>query len=118
MLQLQVASTEAAAGAGPHERRSLAPGHGMLFVFDDDGRVVFWMKTRCSLDMIFSRSGWERCVPLRSAYPLSRRRADEQIPRRSGMAKFVIQLVAGEAKKDGMFRIRCHGKTALAVVPV
>ena len=103
MLQLQVASTEEQRERGLMNVVRLAPGHGMLFVFDDDARVVFWMKdTLLSLDMIFlDPAGKVRavapCVPV-----VAPDAPDEQIPRRSGIAKFVIELAAGEAKRDGI----------------
>lgn len=43
-LVAEVAATEAARSRGLMFRESLAPGHGMLFVYPYDERLCFWMK--------------------------------------------------------------------------
>lgn len=43
-VQAEIARTPEARRRGLMERRSLAPNHGMLFVFDEDDRHCFWMK--------------------------------------------------------------------------
>ncbi len=43
-VQAEVASTPAERAQGLMGRKSLAPNHGMLFVFESVGRQCFWMK--------------------------------------------------------------------------
>src|SRR5580658_1174190 len=53
-LTLETARTEPAREQGLMNRAVLSPHTGMLFVFDSDERVDFWMKdTLVPLDMIF-----------------------------------------------------------------
>lgn len=43
-VQAEVAATEASLSLGLMYRKSLAPDHGMLFVFEQPGPFCFWMK--------------------------------------------------------------------------
>ena len=53
-FQIEIADTDATREHGLMDRRYMAPGHGMLFEFDRDESVSFWMKnTYIPLDMIF-----------------------------------------------------------------
>ncbi|HEY8297600.1 MAG TPA: DUF192 domain-containing protein [Candidatus Baltobacteraceae bacterium] len=114
-LRLEVADTEPARERGLMNRTFLAAHTGMLFVFDRDRPVEFWMKnTLVPLDMVFVGSdGVVRSVAARvPATSLST--PDARIPRRDGSGKYVIELPAGEAMLDG---IRpgaiIHGITAI-----
>ncbi|MEO9262888.1 MAG: DUF192 domain-containing protein [Candidatus Baltobacteraceae bacterium] len=102
-LTLQVARTEEQRERGLMSVTKLVPRTGMVFVFDTDGPVEFWMKdTLVPLDMVFvSADGTVRSVASRvPIVPLDT--PDDKIPRRKGNAKFVIELAAGEAAKDGI----------------
>jgi uncharacterized protein len=44
IIRVEVADTEALRDQGLGDRESLAPGYGMLFVFDTPSRPGFWMK--------------------------------------------------------------------------
>lgn len=102
-LHLQVARTGPQRERGLMSVRHLAPHTGMLFVFDTDAPVAFWMKdTLISLDMVFvSRDGTVRKVFAR--VPVVRLRLrDDAIPLEQGRAKYVIELPAGEAAADGL----------------
>jgi uncharacterized membrane protein (UPF0127 family) len=100
-LTLQVAKTEAQRERGLMSVTKLAPHTGMVFVFEEDAPVEFWMKdTLIPLDMIFVGAD---CVVRRvfsnvPVVPLDT--PDDQIPRRDGTAKFVIELPANEAPDD------------------
>jgi uncharacterized membrane protein (UPF0127 family) len=102
-LRVQVAST------GPQRERGLMgvthlpPRTGMLFIFEEDAPVAFWMKdTLIPLDMVFVggdgivRRVYEN-VPV---VPLSL--PDTRIPLEQGKAKYVIELPSGEAQADGL----------------
>jgi uncharacterized membrane protein (UPF0127 family) len=102
-LTLEVASTDAQRDRGLMNRASLAPHTGMIFVFDTDALVAFWMKnTMIPLDMVFiGADGMVRSVAANvPVAPLGTR--DDQISRREDKAKYVIELPAGEAVHDGI----------------
>ena len=102
-LTLQVASTENERELGLMSVTALPLHTGMLFVFGSDSPVEFWMKdTLVPLDMVFvGADGTVRRVSSRvPVVPLDT--ADDKIPRRSGTAKYVIELPSGEAEKDGI----------------
>lgn len=68
---VEIADTPASRNQGLMNRPELARGAGMLFLYDDPGRAVFWMRnTLISLDMIFVgadgvvRHVHHRAVPL------------------------------------------------------
>lgn len=102
-LTLEVARTETQREYGLMNRTKIAPHTGMLFVFDADGPVAFWMKnTRVSLDMIFiGADGTVRRV-FANVPVVDPKLGDDAIPREPGAAKYVIELRAGEAAPDGI----------------
>lgn len=102
-LNVQVATTEAERERGLMGVTHLQPHTGMLFVFDNDAPVAFWMKdTLIPLDMVFSGAdGVVRRVYARvPTVPLTL--PDNRIPIEQGHAKYVIELAAGEAQSDGL----------------
>jgi uncharacterized membrane protein (UPF0127 family) len=114
-LHLEVARTAAQREYGLMNRTSLPPHTGMIFVFPADGEVAFWMKdTLIPLDMVFAGAdGTVRLVdPNVPTVPAGT--PDAQIPLESGTAKYVIELPAGEAARDG---IAAGTKLDLADVP-
>ena len=102
-LTLEVARTPSQREYGLMNRAQVAPHTGMIFVFDGDGPVAFWMKdTREPLDMIFlAADGTVRRV-FANVPVVPRTMADQDIPREADVAKYVIELAAGEAAKDGI----------------
>jgi uncharacterized membrane protein (UPF0127 family) len=103
VLHVQVANTEDQRERGLMSVRHLTPHTGMLFVFDDDAPVAFWMKdTLISLDMVFLgpdgrvRKIFARVPVVSPQFP------DAKIPLEQGTAKYVIELPAGEAAHDGL----------------
>jgi uncharacterized membrane protein (UPF0127 family) len=102
-LLVQVASTEPQRERGLMGVRKLAPHNGMLFVFDSDAPIEFWMKdTLIQLDMVFiGRNGTVRSV-FSNVPIVSTATPDDRIPRRDGVAKYVLELPAGEAARDGL----------------
>jgi hypothetical protein len=75
----------------------------MVFVFEQDAPITFWMKnTLVPLDMVFvAADGTVRNIAA-NVPVVPETTADDAIPRRSGTAKFVIELPAGEAATDGI----------------
>jgi uncharacterized protein len=102
-LTLEVARTPAEREHGLMDRKSVPEHTGMIFVFDADGPVEFWMKnTLVPLDMVFvGENGIVRRVYANVAV-VSPNLSDDQIPREPGTAKYVIELAAGEAARDGI----------------
>jgi uncharacterized membrane protein/uncharacterized membrane protein (UPF0127 family) len=102
-LTLQVATTEDERETGLMSVTHLPAHTGMVFVFDQDAPVMFWMKdTLVPLDMVFvAADGTVRSVAA-NVPVVSESTPDDQIPRRPGTAKYVIELPAGEAQKDGV----------------
>ncbi len=102
-LTLEVARTEAQREYGLMNRKRIAPHTGMVFVFDGDAPVAFWMKdTLVPLDMAFvAGDGTVRKV-FADVAVVSPSLADADIPREASVAKYVIELPADEAAKDGI----------------
>jgi uncharacterized protein len=103
LLHLEVANTEPQRECGLMFRTSLPKHTGMVFVFDQDAPMQFWMKnTLLPLDMVFVAADGT----VRTVYPnvatVSPTLPDDQIPREGGVAKYVIELPAGEAARDGI----------------
>jgi uncharacterized membrane protein (UPF0127 family) len=104
-LRVQVAMTELQRERGLMGVTKLAEHTGMLFVFNADAPIEFWMKdTLIPLDMIFiGKNGVVRTVFANvPVVPVDT--ADNRIPRRDGIAKYVLELPAGEAARDGFTR--------------
>jgi uncharacterized protein len=102
-LTLQVAKTGEARERGLMSITKL-PGHtGMVFVFAKDAPVEFWMKnTLVPLDMIFVGADGEVRSVAANVPATKPDTPDEKIPHRYANAKYVIELPAGEAEKDGI----------------
>lgn len=102
-LTLEVAGTPAQQEHGLMNRRYVAPHTGMIFVFERDEPVDFWMKnTLVPLDMIFvAADGTVRRV-FADVSVVAPTLPDDQIPKEGSQAKYVIELPAGEASKDGI----------------
>jgi uncharacterized protein len=102
-LRLEVARTDPQREHGLMDRTSLPAHTGMLFVFEKDGPVTFWMKdTLVPLDMVFvAADGTVRSIAAKVApAPLSE--PDATIPLEPGVGKYVIELPSGEAARDGI----------------
>ena len=102
-LTLQVAKTEDQRELGLMSVTKLPAHTGMVFVFDQDAPVEFWMKnTFIPLDMVFvGADGQVRAVAAK--VPATKADTpDDKIPRRGATAKYVLELPAGESQKDGI----------------
>jgi uncharacterized membrane protein (UPF0127 family) len=103
-LHLEVARNEAQREYGLMNRTSIPAHTGMIFVFPGESQLGFWMKdTLVPLDMIFvGADGTVRRVFADVPVLPSPPPPDNQIPQEIGVGKFVIELAAGEAAKDGI----------------
>jgi uncharacterized protein len=93
-----MATTGQEKATGLMYRRKLADGKGMLFDFSPPQDVSMWMKnTYISLDMIFIQADGRILRIAEKTKPLSTR-----IILSNGLAKGVLEVVAGTAKKYGI----------------
>ncbi len=97
-FQVEIARDDATRERGLMDRRYMAPDHGMLFEFDREAPVSFWMKnTYIPLDMIFiSRSGVVTRI-VANAEPLSERVIPSGPP-----CVAVLELNGGTAASIGL----------------
>lgn len=102
-LRVQVASTELQRERGLMGVRVLGTHTGMLFVFDNDAPVEFWMKdTLVPLDMVFIGSDGVVRTVAADVPVVALDTPDNRIPRREGMGRYVLELPAHEARQDGL----------------
>jgi len=98
VFSVEVATTEQEKETGLMYRKELADGKGMLFDFSPEQEVSMWMKnTYISLDMIFIRADGRILRIAENTEPMS----TKIIPSR-GLAKGVLEVIAGTAKKYGI----------------
>ncbi|MDD2866224.1 MAG: DUF192 domain-containing protein [Candidatus Omnitrophica bacterium] len=93
-LRVEVADTDAQRQKGLMYRRSLPKGHGMLFIFPQEGVWGFWMKnTRIPLDIIWMDSSGRVVGIARNAQPSDL----DQPPvlKNDRPAKYVLEANAG-----------------------
>src|SRR5246127_3620400 len=98
VFSVEMATTEQEKETGLMYRKELADGKGMLFDFSPEQEVSMWMKnTYIPLDMIFIRADGRILRIAENTEPLS----TKIIPSR-GLAKAVLEVVAGTAQKYGI----------------
>jgi uncharacterized protein len=98
MFEVEIAKTDKERETGLMYRKELADGRGMLFDFTPEQEVSMWMKnTFISLDMIFVRADGRILRIAENTEPQSTR-----IISSGGLAKGVIEVIAGTAKKYGI----------------
>lgn len=111
---VEIADEPAERQAGLMFRKDMADDHGMLFVFEATQPLGFWMKnTIMPLDLIFiSQDGRIRAI--RKGEPFSEAVISPDEP-----ARFVLELKAGTAAKEGIEDgdLVRHPKIAAAPVP-
>lgn len=112
-LTLEVARTEAQRERGLMDRSAIPLHTGMIFVFERDAPVDFWMKnTLVPLDMVFvGADGTVRRV-FSNVPVVARTLPETDIPREGAAAQYVIELSAGEAAQDGIapgVKLDLHG---------
>jgi hypothetical protein len=98
VFSVEMATTEQEKETGLMYRKELADGKGMLFDFSPEQEVSMWMKnTYIPLDMIFIRADGRILRIAENTEPLSTR-----IIPSGGLAKGVLEVIAGTAKKYGI----------------
>jgi len=92
---VELATEEAERERGLMFRKELPDGHGMLFDFQTDQPVSFWMhNTYLPLDMIFIQGSGRISHIAQNAQPMS----DTLIPS-DGPVRAVLEVIAGTAQK-------------------
>lgn len=98
VFSVEMAKTEEERATGLMYRKELAEGSGMLFDFSPEQQVSMWMKnTFIPLDMIFIRSDGRILRIAENTVPQS-----EKIIPSGGLAKGVLEVIGGTAKKYGI----------------
>ncbi|MEH2527842.1 uncharacterized membrane protein (UPF0127 family) [Bradyrhizobium sp. AZCC 2176] len=98
VFSVEMATTEEEKTQGLMYRKELPDGKGMLFDFSPEQQISMWMKnTYISLDMIFIRADGRILRIAENTEPLS-----TKIISSGGLAKGVLEVVAGTAKKYGI----------------
>jgi uncharacterized membrane protein (UPF0127 family) len=98
VFSVEMATTEQEKETGLMYRKELADGHGMLFDFSPEQEVSMWMKnTFIPLDMIFIRADGRILRIAENTEPQS-----TKIIPSMGLAKGVLEVIAGTAKKYGI----------------
>jgi uncharacterized protein len=97
-FNVQLATNDAERERGLMFVKQLPEGQGMLFDFQHDQEVSFWMhNTYIPLDMIFIGSNGQILHIAQNAKPMS----DALIPSRYPV-RFVLEVIAGTADKFGI----------------
>jgi uncharacterized protein len=97
-FQVEIADNDATRERGLMDRRYMAPDHGMLFEFDRDEPVSFWMKnTYIPLDMVFIAPSGVVTHIVANAEPLS-----ERVIPSGGPSIAVLELNGGTAASIGL----------------
>ena len=95
---VELATNDAERTRGLMFRKELPEGRGMLFDFERDQPVSFWMhNTYISLDMIFIRGDGRILSIAQNTEPLS----DRLIPS-GGPVRAVLEVIAGTASRLGI----------------
>jgi uncharacterized membrane protein (UPF0127 family) len=98
VFSVEMATTEQEKETGLMYRKELPDGKGMLFDFSPEQQVSMWMKnTYISLDMIFIRADGRILRIAENTEPES-----TKIISSGGLAKGVLEVIAGTAKKYGI----------------
>jgi hypothetical protein len=92
---VELATNDAERSRGLMFRKELPEGSGMLFDFEHDQPVSFWMhNTYISLDMIFIRGDGRILRIAENTQPMS----DRLVPS-GGPVRAVLEVIAGTARK-------------------
>lgn len=96
-FSIEVADDDRERSAGLMFRTEMDDAHGMLFVFEKQRRVAFWMKnTPMPLDLVFVDEDG-RVAAVMEGVPFSTAPISPDAP-----VRFVLELKAGTAQKAGI----------------
>lgn len=103
-FQVELADDEAERTQGLMFRKSLAPGSGMLFIYDTPRAVSFWMRnTYIPLDLVFlDQAGVIRHIH-RNAVPLDETPIPGAAPGDPDpYRQMILEIAGGEARRLGL----------------
>jgi uncharacterized protein len=101
-IKVDLALTEAEQAQGLSGRPSLAEDEGMLFVFANPGKYLFWMKDmNFPIDMIWLSSDLKVVYIEKNATPESYPETFGPGPN-DGEAKYVLEVVSGFSDKNNL----------------
>lgn len=96
--QVELALDDASRMRGLMFRDSMAPTHGMLFVFEREGPQAFWMRnTRIPLDILYFDNSLRLVSVAAGASPCTTNSCPSYPSK--GAARFVLELNAGHAQR-------------------
>lgn len=104
-IYAEIVDTRESREQGLSGRKGLAEDEGMLFVFDQSGKYGFWMKDMLfAIDMVWiNKDGVvvhvERNATPESYFSVTPPQTFVNVPE----AKYVLEIVAGEAEKHGLY---------------
>ena len=104
-FQVELATTVEEQVQGLSGRSSLAPGEGMLFVYEQPGKYLFWMKDmRLPLDIVWIGTDCTVVDVTRNAPPQAPDQSTGQLPKYSPEvpAQYVLEINAGEADSQNI----------------
>ncbi len=98
LIQIQIADNDDERAEGLMWRKFMPENDGMLFIFDDEEPLTFWMKnTYIPLDMVFA----DKSGNIVSIYPEATPLSEASIP--SGKpAKYVVEVNGGFCARYGI----------------
>lgn len=101
VVNVEIAADGETRAQGLMYRDHLPPGSGMLFFFGESGEYPFWMKnTRIPLDIIWIDEK-QRIAHVKHEVPPCRIDDCPSYPP-NAIARYVLELAGGEAKKHGL----------------
>ncbi|HEV7764916.1 MAG TPA: DUF192 domain-containing protein [Thermoanaerobaculia bacterium] len=101
VVNVEIAADGETRAQGLMYRDHLSPGMGMLFFFGESGEYPFWMKnTRIPLDIIWIDES-RRIAHVKHEVPPCRIDDCPSYPP-NAIARYVLELAGGEAKKHGL----------------
>ena len=97
-FSVELATNDAERERGLMDRKELPEGHGMLFDFEHEVPVAFWMhNTYIPLDMLFIRADGRILRIAENTEPLS----DRLVPS-GGPVRAVLEVIGGTSRKLGI----------------
>ena len=99
-LKVELAETPEQREQGLMFRQAIGPEEGMLFVFESDGALGFWMKnTFIDLDMAWLDAKGKVTVLHENVPRSTPGMKDDEVATRAGHGLYVLELAAGQAAR-------------------
>ena len=102
-IAVQIADTDEKRQLGLSGRASLNEGEGMLFIFDEQGELAFWMKDMLfTIDIIFADQDGKVVTIYKEVSPESYLKSPPEVFTSDAEALYVLEVPAGFAEKHGI----------------